>query len=162
MRLPVSKIYRAFVELDPFTDSQCIAYMATAKRRNRMRSIGSGVLIILGMILIWVVSSVVFGLSAAAVSSVVSSNVESGTVIVSVMGIAAFGTGICGLLMRDKWLRWMIRSELKCAQCPGCDYSLLGLRVEEDVVICPECGNSCRLEAMGLTPADLIAEIDKC
>jgi hypothetical protein len=40
MRLPVSKIYRGFPELDPFTDTECEMYVA----RARSRKLGSGCL----------------------------------------------------------------------------------------------------------------------
>lgn len=74
-------------------------------------------------------------------------------------GIALSGAfvGFTGLMIRDRWLRWAVASQIVEARCLDCQYSLLGLSAVEDVVVCPECGGLTNLRERGLTPEELLA-----
>ncbi|MCK4873760.1 MAG: hypothetical protein KAS72_13645 [Phycisphaerales bacterium] len=73
--------------------------------------------------------------------------------------------GIGALRVRDvllgRLLREALRGRLKKLRCPGCRYSLIGLRVSGDVVRCPECGGAVTLAELGLdSPDDLLPPVD--
>ncbi|MCH7791072.1 MAG: hypothetical protein IID31_02180 [Planctomycetes bacterium] len=160
MRLPLTKLYRAFPELDPFTDEQCLWYIARAKRKHKVRNaIALFGVVALGFpawglfaLLAWPIVAWIGGRSFAA------HRIPLG-LLGFIIGVSAVLAAVCTMLARDRWLRWMIRKVLNRAVCPSCEYSLLGLRVENDGVVCPECGASLSLTTMGLTPEDLIAEV---
>jgi ribosomal protein L37AE/L43A len=162
MRLPLTKIYRAFPELDPFTDQQCTAYLATAKQRHRVRTQLGALVAILVMLFAWTFIGTVFGLSAATLPRRMQTQFGWDLLFAIGFGTVVFLGALCGLWVRDRWLRWLVRMELSEAKCPDCDYSLLGLRIESGSVMCPECGGVWVLEELGLTPADLIAEVGAC
>ena len=75
MRLPVSKLYRAFPELDPFTDEQCIAYVVTAKQRHRIRTIAGGLVVFVVMVFSWMFMGAVFGWGVSTLPRPVQSRV---------------------------------------------------------------------------------------
>jgi hypothetical protein len=160
MRIPYSKIYRAFPELDQFSDGQCEVYVA----RTRARRSGSRDVMILGA-------------GAAGVGMAIAMAVVTGVVIVplagalgvrvrreyelpmemAVVGVHVVAACIAAMLVRDAWLRRAIRACIDAARCPKCDYSLLGLPVRAGEVKCPECGAGCDLVAMGLGAEDLLS-----
>ena len=159
MRLPLSKLYRAFPELDRFTDEQCRAYVARAQRRNLWRTVGGFLAALTAMLLTWMCAGTILGVGAGALIDRLQDDATSLWIVTSGFAAVVFLGALCALVVRDLWLRWLVRMELRGARCPGCDYSLLGLRVENDGVVCPECGASLSLTTMGLTPEDLIAVV---
>ena len=160
MRLPISKIYRAFPELDRFSDEQCLVYVA----RARSRKLGSGCLMLVGASLA--------GIGAAAVMAILTSQLflpiaksmglRASAELELAGGMLLFGAHIVvaflvGLMIRDAWLRRAILGCLESDRCPKCDYSLLGLPVHAGVVTCPECGFASELKTMGVTEEDLLS-----
>jgi len=136
MRIIASPIYRAFPELDGFTDEQC---------RNYLRQVYGGVLarVAVGLVSLVLGVGVAFAVGWVCVS-VASAN-PGRTSIVGVFALAAvtaaFGFGT--LISRDVLLRLLVRRVLReVGLCPSCDYSAMGLLVSVDfAVTCPECGN---------------------
>ena len=160
MRLPLTKLYRAFPELDPFTDEQCLWYIARAKRKHKVRN----AIALFGVAALGFTAWGLFGLLAwPIVEWIGGRNFAAHRMPVGllgfIIGVSAVLAAVCTMLARDRWLRWMIRKVLRRAACPSCESSLLGLRVENDGVVCPECGAALSLTTMGLTPEDLIAEV---
>ena len=142
MRFIASPIYRAFPELDGFTDEQC---------RNYLQRVYGGVpaRVAVGLVSLVLGVGVAFAVGWVCVSV---ANANPGrTSIVGVFAlaavIAAFGFGT--LISRDVLLRLLVRRVLgEVGLCPSCDYSAMGLLVSVDfAVTCPECGNGIDLSS---------------
>jgi hypothetical protein len=135
MRFIASPIYRAFPELDVFTDEQC---------RDYLQRVYGGVLARVAVGLVSLVSGVGWALAVGWVCVLVSNANPGRTTIVGVFALAAvtaaFGFGT--LISRDVLLRQLVRRVLgEVGLCPSCDYSAMGLLVSVDfAVTCPECG----------------------
>lgn len=159
MRLPISKVYRAFPELDRFSDAECRAYVQRAVKRHWMSMILVGIGAVAAMILVWStyfavvgVLSSVFGLGHLARSSQWGDLV----IVLTVVGGVASGP-VVALMIRDFWLRRAIAKQLTGTRCHLCEYQLIGLQVSGGAVQCPECGTRTILADFGLVPADLLA-----
>jgi hypothetical protein len=144
MRLIARKVYRAFPELDRFTDHQCDRFVRAVNRNYR------------GFVLRWFL---VIGLSALALISTFSFStwylyggnrgwftyLRLPPLLADVIPIALplVFAGAVALLARDIVIRLQIRRVIKTrGTCLGCGYSLLGIRVSQDrTVTCPECGS---------------------
>jgi hypothetical protein len=159
MRLPISKVYRGFPELDRFSDEQCSAYVTTAERANLLGRLAvQGIVLLMflpgscvgGGLMIWA-AHLVFGDPDEADWTLLASG------LLMTLGVAAPCIG--ALMVRDTWLRRMIRRQLERCMCPSCRYSLLGLRPANGSVVCPECGAKHELASMGLEPADILAPV---
>ncbi len=166
MRLPRTKLWRAFPELDAYSDAECQRYIREASNRRFAAGI---VLIAFGT-----VAGVALGVAVPALWSFVAvelSIVRAGinrwlweiALVDSVRIIGLVGGPALGFfLSRDVWLRRAVRARLDTAKCGGCGYSLLGLTTlpqpttGEDAVQCPECGQFTPLRRAGLTPGDLM------
>ncbi len=150
MRLPVSKVWRAFPELDRFDDARCIRYVRQAKAKRRV----TGALLVLlapVFVIVWFVS---IGLSVGVMDMLYPGGAGPGVVGMILALFLFAGTplalSLTLLLLRDRWLHRAVRDRLNVARCLECSYSLLGLDPGENkFVICPECGK----------PADLTDEM---
>ena len=162
MRLPISKIYRAFPELDRFDDDACEVYVERAKARNRLRTSCGGA--VAGVVF------VVFAGAAMWLMILLSIHLPRGprtelwnlALIGTEFGVLTLLGCVFSFLTRDYFLRRLLRWELQGVRCPDCNYSLLGLRIDDGKVTCPECGEVRDFEAMGLTAQDLLAESGEC
>ena len=136
MRFIASPIYRAFPELDGFTDEQC---------RNYLQRVYGGVPARVAVGLVSLVLGVGVAFAVGWVFVLVANANPGRTTIVGVFALAAvtaaFGFGT--LISRDVLLRLLVRRVLgEVGLCPSCDYSAMGLLVSVDfAVTCPECGN---------------------
>lgn len=144
MRILTRKLHRAFPELDPFDDGQCLRFVKRA-RQGVGRTL-AGVLLILVALLpllaigVWI-TAVLFDrmrveLYWPGIASVA-------TLKWAGVAVPSLGVGpAVGYLVRDWYLRRSIRFILRTqGQCPGCGYNVLGLRLnEQSAVQCPECG----------------------
>lgn len=159
MRLLVVDLHRAFPELDPFTDEQCGAYVAEARKQFSSTChawLGLGLL----------ASASLFLLSCPGGSLIAHTANDAGLQMSdSLAALATFATlggwwlvaGWSLFAIRDVGLRRAIRRRLDGACCGGCGYSLLGLEVVDMIVRCPECGKTELLSDRGLTAADILA-----
>lgn len=142
MRLPTYKVYRAFPELDRFSDEACQRYVRAA-RRGQEGWLGLAPLALGlsgGFVLFMAMLGLIFAVGILAPSlrwGPVLPFAMSGSVALA-GGAAAFFT----FQARDVLLRRVLEKLLKLATCPHCRYSLLGLRIDAGVVSCPECGRS--------------------
>ena len=140
MRIIANPIYRAFPELDGFTDEQCRRYVDLARGGQR-----SGVM--------FEVARVMLSLGCVYVSSpVVLRNwswSEADWLITLSVAMMATVFLLSMLFWRDVLLRLLVRRVLRgTARCPSCDYSAMGLVVSaNDAVTCPECGKSIDITA---------------
>lgn len=161
MRIPISKVYRAFPELDPYSDEVCRGYLRQARRATLMRRLLFGCL---GLIL-----GAVLGIGTIAVIGFILSNVwtpnnaifPAVTVIVSLFSIIMF-PWLGGALAADAVLARDLRRRLRTTGCPSCRYSLVGQVPFKDVrasrwfVRCPECGSLTPVGRGGIHRVDLI------
>ncbi len=159
MRVPLTKVYRAFSELDEFSDEQCQGYVRRAKLKRYGSMIATATIAVPGCLIIAVVG---WAVAFAIVNTVIEQyrlwlmrhylddvlEVVAG-VFPPVVAMAA------GLFARDVWLRYAIGKELVRSTCPACEYQLLGLPAKDGLVRCPECGNQSRVDLLGLSAEDL-------
>lgn len=163
------RIYRAFPELDRFSDQQC-EWLLQRVRLSRARiaqTVASGVLAgLLGLIV----------MGAALVSTlrhVDERSIEIELVVRDLAWLYSLGWGIVltlvfsmpsllALLARDltlgTYLKMALRGQLKRRACPDCRYQLIGQQVDESGGLrCPECGRRTTLGELGLDgPEDLL------
>jgi hypothetical protein len=157
MRLPLNKVYRAFPELDRFTDEQCEGFVKTAEKAER----GKSRLLTVSLIPFCIVGIAGTLVLVGVVSAAIGDRPDADTALV-VLGALALFVGllwppITWLVVRDKWLRGAIGRRIKHCTCLRCHYSLLGLPVANGKVVCPECGATHALADMGLTATDILA-----
>jgi len=163
MRLISRKIWRAFPELDSYPDDVCRNYVRHARRLSNIWKGAAFTLLTLFLsFFVWVV--VIF-LSMNAVEDIASSARGGFMDFLGLLLMSLLLTGVlwfpvlCAFLVRDRWLRHSILSQLKTTDCAGCGYQLIGLTIQEadDVkfVICPECGNHTTLNTGHITEADI-------
>lgn len=159
MRLPLDKPHRAFPELDRFSDKECLRFIAAARRHHRLFNLLIQALLIPAAALICPLAGVVqFGLTKLLGVGNTPAD-DLGSTLLSFLSIALGTTLPClaWLLVRDRWLRRIIREQLRGASCYACSYSLLGLPIVDNVIICPECGQPFDLREADLVPEDLLA-----
>lgn len=162
MRLPLARIYRAFPELDVFTNEECERFVI------RVRSWSGPVAKFAGWCWFWFGTGAFllgFGLLSAAGSLFSAprppdqsrSLWDLSTLAIAAIVLAGGVGGIyfLSLLLRDWLLIRAIRLRVLLANCPKCEQSMLGVPCEEGSVRCPECGTLHALAKLGLTPEDL-------
>lgn len=165
MRLALVKVYRAFPELDHLSDTECESVVRNARTRHTGWLVrfpaAMGALAAIGWPIAWIVGVLFFRWERWAPIP------QSGDMRVLALAITTILFAACvGMVMRDITLWWALRREIAGAQCPKCEQSLLGLRIEyvglhpgepgRAFVRCPECGRRHNLLEIGLTPRDLI------
>jgi hypothetical protein len=168
MRFPRRKLYRAFPDLDRFSESQCEMLV---RRIQQARSYGATMIIGVSL-----TSMVIFGLGVAlwlrhqgAWQAFEKDLLDLyGRTAADVLGPGlAFApmlaaAGLAGLYARDVLfqvlVRRAIRSRISRARCTGCGTSLLGLPAPGNVVRCPECSRVMGLRELGIeSPAEMLS-----
>jgi DNA-directed RNA polymerase subunit RPC12/RpoP len=144
MRLPYSKVYRAFPELDRFDDATCERYIRAARAapRSWRSQVVRPLLWFIGGIAAFVASVWVSVSVFGAIFSLNTPRHEA--LMLAAMLLCAFAAPMIFLLyVRDMILRRRIAAQLGRTRCPACHYNLLGIPIHqepEEGVICPECG----------------------
>jgi DNA-directed RNA polymerase subunit RPC12/RpoP len=160
MRLPLTKVYRAFPELDRFTDEQCREYVKHVHLRFpwsrwMYAALANVVAFVVAALAFWSVAWVTLRPS---VTMMPGFRFVDHPLMCSAL-LAALSLGPASLLrywIRHRWLRRRLRECIAEARCANCRYPLLGLAVRDGAVLCPECGERVVLADFGLTPADLL------
>ncbi len=154
MRLPLTKVYRAFEELDDFSDEECERFVFQA-RVQAGASAGCLPVIAGGAAgVVWMVVGV-----AVVQGLVALGGAAAGTGPMAVLlwaGGLVMTMGLAGLICRDVLLIRAVRARVHSARCTNCRFSLLGLPVRHGAVRCPECGTDLTLLSLGLKEEDLI------
>lgn len=153
MHIPFARIYRAFPELDPFTDEECERYMRYAYRQARFRI---GCIPIIAFALALIAWGTITGLIVVAIER---TGMRPGPpeLVFLLMVVSQFGVpAILALIVRDKVLFRVLHDRIRTARCPQCEFSLLGLPVVAGAARCPECGLNVILSQHNLTPEDLL------
>lgn len=160
MRIPTSKLYRAFKELDHLTDEQC-GRLIQRIRTQKFNTLKTGCVSILAVVVSIVVVSLVFALFMELAQTWVEGSRTLQTilpmvVLVGIIGFPAFA----GLMTRDAFLRRnlsiALHDYIERVRCLKCQYILIGLPAESGCVTCAECGHAMTLESLGATEQDLL------
>ncbi len=147
MRVPRTKIYRAFEELDRFGDAECTRFLASALRpwwQRALRELGCAVL----GAMVFVVSFAVMVWSV----KISGRGFWGSAAFVAIAGVPATLAVFSAAIARDVVLRRRLRQIINTrGSCFACGYSLLGLPVSDlSTVACPECGTVTEVDpAMG-------------
>jgi hypothetical protein len=161
VRLPLSKVYRAFPELDRFSDQECERFVDRANRDYPESRVGAGLLAVVINIVVIVVlfipERILWTLwSRHFTSPVGREDAQDVLIMLSVLFYAVlFCLGL--LIARDRWLIRTITLRVHQTSCTSCGYSLLGLAVDRGAIVCPECAAPFFLADHGMTEEDLMA-----
>jgi hypothetical protein len=150
MRILVRRIYRAFPELDAYSDEQCARFVR-ATRRGWARWGHRAVIVLVSAVSFF---GVMIGL--AFLSSVLERYQNSirrdvpwmeALIALAAVPLVAL-VPVSAFLMRDvllrRRLRWVLRDR---SACPKCRYRLIGLAVSaQHTIKCPECGMVCDVD----------------
>lgn len=162
MRIPTSKIYRAFPELDEFSDEQCQRFMQRIRVSGLVQALPWVVFLItavVGLVIDCAISGFVLdmveeGLRSRKDGSLLS--IIDGVVCLLMIGLPLFFGLIARDLMLRRHLRLVIDERLNRIRCLACKYILIGQVVHDERVACPECGHGMSLAELGIVEADLI------
>jgi hypothetical protein len=145
MRLLTSTLWRAFPELDEFSDDLCRKFVKAATARWRSQALR---FVLVGLV---AVATVVVAVFAFAIARPIYDTwilfrtlPNTAVVLIQAVGLSIpllIGFA-CALVVRDQILRRQVcRVIRKRGACVRCAYSLLGMPVNAALhVVCPECG----------------------
>ncbi|HYE62726.1 MAG TPA: hypothetical protein VD997_12090 [Phycisphaerales bacterium] len=163
MRIPGTKVWRAFPELDRFSDAECERFVERATAEHQGSKSGVMALGCLGLVIavplvIWLGVAAWSAFSPAFFGGMRKSDLDVVEDIAKTAFIAflALGCSLTMLVVRDRWLIHTITRKVQKAACAGCGYSLLGLQPDHGVVVCPECSTPLHLRDAGLSEEDLM------
>lgn len=158
MRVPLSKVYRAFPELDRFSDEQCQGWQRLANDYWPWKRLAVSIAIVAVFVVVYFATTAAFGLVAAATAFTRQRGGDTDTIILVLVLVGPVLIAVLASLgIRDWWTRRCLRRFIDDRLC-GCGYSLLGLPEEPQTqgvaVHCPECGVWHRVDSRtGLTTA---------
>lgn len=164
MRLPISKVYRAFPELDKFDDARCQAYVRNVKRAGGWRRHVFGAACGAAAILAFIALAAAFAIAWHWAFDWLGWSARRWThedwylflMLAFVVGIPMAIGAVVAFVLRDLMLRRALRRHISGSRCPDCNYLLLGLVPKDGEIRCPECGTLYALTELGLTPDDLL------
>lgn len=154
IRITTSRLHRAFVELDRFSDEKCLKFVRAAQGGFVLRC-GLGILLLLMFVVI--AGGLVGGAIALylGVGGTFDERMISGSQrvwlnvgILAGSAISLLIAGFSTLFARDLWLRGRIRYVLDMrGRCSKCHYGLLGLPISDLFEVkCPECGATTKVD----------------
>jgi hypothetical protein len=164
VRIPLFKPWRAFSQLDSFSDEECEKFVGDAWANCRPFEAAMPIIVGPLMFLVWP-ALVLLGLRFPLVARwIYVPQSSDGAIILLVVTSVIVGCA-SALISRDFVLYLLIRRELSRADCPKCGQSLRGLPVQtigeipdpaKNFVRCAECGKVYHLLDLGLAPRDLV------
>lgn len=150
VRFLTRRIWRAFSELDPYSDDECRLFVRIARTRAPWRWMHRFVIALLLILGIPAIGALNLFLFDSGPSRLTPRSDLFGVVLASFGILTAFGLpAVAALLARDWFLRRRLRHVLRdTGSCPQCSYSLVGLVIPQSLTIaCPECGFTCTVDA---------------
>lgn len=151
MRVPLAKIFRAFPELDRFTDEECRRLLLQARHHARVTPRAGCIGVACLVILVGGVGGSI--LSAWAISRFLHTEDD---MVGSVIFCGSMVLGVyAGIRFRDRHTRAILRRQVERTTCPTCGGSLLGGRRSADHVRCGSCGGVHAFTGLGIDPTDL-------
>lgn len=150
MRIPLSRVWRAFPELDRFTDEQCARFVRAACRTG-LRYLHRAALVVLFVLLVAGSLLVATGITQLAGRRwdplAPTAGIINFALLLLVLVFFALPP-LLVMLIRDRLLLRRIRRVLRTrGACPVCRYTLVGLPVTAELaVVCPECGYEAEID----------------
>lgn len=135
MRLPLSKVYRAFPELDRFDDAACRAFVSDVSRQHWWSALRTAIFSTVIAVLLALGGLTLIGTEMARRDSALTQWAELAGLVAVFVGPIVFG-----MAMRDWWLRRRLQERIDASRCFACNYSLIGMPAGDAGVCCPECG----------------------
>lgn len=144
MRIPGRKIWRAFRELDEFSDEQCRRFVKRAWGGWAQRMLASvlvigtflATLLVVGWAMVWLYSELDIDNRKR------YSDLQIAMMAVPIVVVVAAAAPLMALIARDLLLRALVWRVLNIGGvCTKCNYPLYGLPLSEAMMCsCPECG----------------------
>lgn len=142
MRLPGTKIWRAFPELDSFDDKRAAQFVrAACKAFWLVKLVRAGAMFLGGM-----ACCLVMAIAGGTVMNTMDRLIKE-PMLTLLVGLTAVVVGVISMsllmIVRDFFMRRRVRKVIASrGSCVKCGYVLIGLRVPEDLNLrCPECGS---------------------
>lgn len=141
MRLPGTKIWRAFPELDSFDDARASQFVHAACRAFWLVKFVRGAAMFFGGLGCVVVMILACGVVMNTLERVIKE-----PMLTALLGLTALIVGVLSMcvlmIVRDFFMRRRVRKVIASrGSCVNCGYVLVGLRVPADLHLrCPECG----------------------
>ncbi len=154
MRFPrLFAFYRSYPEFDGYSDEQCRKLVLQARLRRGDAAWVIPLLAAIGLMGAWTIFG---GGLLVLLAAMAGRSLPSPFVLVT--PILLFE--VPGFIVGYVWIRRImlvrsIRRLIHRAVCPFCEFSLRGLPVKINTVICPECGQRVKLTAHGIRREDL-------
>src|SRR2546430_111533 len=132
MRIPFTKVYRAFPEFDSLSDEDCARYVRQVKAHRRGLVQVLPAIITLVLVIGWPVgwlAALWYDPGAVMRNVPMPATPEGRAVLLLVTSVMV--PAIVGLLVRDFGMWLGLRDEVIRARCPRCKQSLLGVPIQE-------------------------------
>lgn len=154
MRFPrLFAFYRSYPEFDGYSDEQCRKLVLQARLRRGDAAWVIPLLAALGVMVAWTIFG---GGLLVLLASVSGRNLPSvGAFLGPILLFEIPAFIVTYVWVRRLMLVRSIRRLTNRAVCPFCEFSLRGLPVNVNTVICPECGQRVKLTAHGIRREDL-------
>ncbi|UCD74793.1 MAG: hypothetical protein JSV91_13520 [Phycisphaerales bacterium] len=167
LRIVTRKLYRAFPELDGFDDDQCERLLRQVKSGMSYAPVLGLALLGFGLLpflcSIWLAVAGFQYLTDLLTDKLNRYWVDRLAFLAGLIIVLTIPS-VVGLITRDVVMRFHIRralaARLKRIQCLGCKYLLLGQRVIDGFVTCPECGIRMTLWQLELSSPEELAPPD--
>lgn len=151
MRIPGRKIWRAFSELDEFSDEQCARFVRSAWGGWVQRMLASvlvigtfaATLLVVGWAMVWLYSELDIDNRKR------YSDLQIAMMAVPIVVVVAAAAPFMALIARDLLLRGLVWRVLNIGGvCTKCNYPLYGLPLSKEMMCsCPECGAESSVDA---------------
>lgn len=159
--LPLAKFYRAYPELNDYSDEACerMIWAARARRADAMWVVPLAAIIGVNL----VVAALTIVTARVMLRAAAQRTASGGAALpISIPAVWMLSLGVMVVVGLWIWVAvrrvLIIRSvlnHLEKARCPYCLFSLTGLLLDLGSVVCPECGQRIVLADEGWTPEDL-------
>jgi hypothetical protein len=158
------KLYRAFPELDQFSDEQCEEFVKRAKHMQGFGDWAIAAVTATALVSCLVLAILQYFLSGAlqrAAISLAGRAMAQHLYPAAIVFLWVVVPALSALVGRDvvywRFLKRAIWKRIELIRCGTCKYSLLGQHVRSGVVRCPECGEATTLTRLGVdSEADLM------
>jgi hypothetical protein len=160
MRLIVRTFSRGIHELNQLDEETLNVYLSKAKKDSADVGCALQLAVAYFSALLWFALTESYGYSFGRILALQVGNTPA-EYISSTVFIAGFFVmpWVFATVTRDIWLIKCVRTMINRVRCDRCNYSLLGLAINneegEPEVLCPECGNMIVLSQHNLTATDI-------
>lgn len=165
--LTTKKLYRAFPELDGFTDRQCENLVAQVGYTTWYGGVVAVSVAAAGFLVFFLTLTLLMSIESSVdgwMKRSVGAGAGEGLCTLAALVTLFVPPPIAGLLARDVvmklYLGAALRRRIDRIRCLDCRYVLLGLSVVDSYVKCPECGRRMTLSELQLTSPEQLVPHD--